>query len=158
MQHIASADLPPGVKQTYMDQLMGSMGLHGGQGAGPGALQGQARVNYHLTPKQQGEFAALKTPAEKEAWLNANGVMDTATRQHLLGVGRAQRPIAADWLASGLLNIPSLTPGVPQFAPWPNTPAEEDTPFQRAFLRLPEPVRPTKRRDGKQSAGASASW
>lgn len=84
MQHIAGADLPPGVKQSYMDQLMGSMGLHGGQSGGPTGT-GQQRANWHLTGKEQGEYRALKTPQEREAWLNQKGIVDPTTRSYMLG-------------------------------------------------------------------------
>ena len=50
--------LPPGVKQQYMDQIMGQMGLHGGQGGGGMHGNPQQRADYHLTGKQQQEIRA----------------------------------------------------------------------------------------------------
>jgi hypothetical protein len=119
MQHIVGADLPPGLKAGYMDQLLGSMGVRppGGSIAGgpPAGTTGQSRVDWMLSPKMQGEFRGLKTNAEKEAWLNSNGIVDPHTRSMLMGArpihgsnpyASPDRPTDGDWAAYGLLNIP----------------------------------------------------
>jgi hypothetical protein len=89
MGHIAGMDLPPAVKQQYMNQIMGGLGLSAPMGGSGLTGTGQQRATAQLTPKQQGEYRALKTPQEREAWLNQNGIMDPVTRGYMLGSGGA---------------------------------------------------------------------
>jgi hypothetical protein len=117
--HVAGMQgLPPGLQQSYMGQLMGQFGLQGSPGHGPTGTPLQ-RANYLLTPQQQGQFRGLKTPQEKEAWLNANGVMDPITRQHLLGVNGPPPP-AGLWggIGQGIMDWASnrLFPQTPNSA------------------------------------------
>ena len=85
---IGQMDIPPGLKQQYMGQIMQAHGLQmpagGGQQA-PGGLFGQNRTNYFVPHQVQAQLMQAKTQQEKEAILNQNGITDIATRHQLLG-------------------------------------------------------------------------
>jgi hypothetical protein len=145
--HVAGMQgVPPGLQQGYMNQIMQQFGLQGGQGGGMTGT-GQQRANYSLTPQQQGQFRNLKTAAEKEKWLNDNGIMDTMTRQFMLGthVAPSSQPGVGDYAA----NVIGGAAGFGMLGPWGLPPApgahpNTYTPMQRWMFGIPELVRPTK--------------
>lgn len=113
---LSGMNLPPGQQQQIMAHIFGQLGVPGTAASGQPTGTGRQRANYSLTPQQQGQIAAAKTPKEKEALLNSLGVMDPITRQQLLGVGgQPPQGLASqfgDWAARGVLNIPHyLNPG-----------------------------------------------
>lgn len=140
MKHIAGSDLPPGVKQQYMDKLLGGMGLGGVSSTPPTSMQGQQRVDFLLPKAVQTELMGAKSVKEKEAILNKHGITDLGVRNHVLGIGRNAPPSMLgsfmDWIARPF-----------QAEPTPNTKK-----VVRGADGKPRavPVRP--------SSGASGSW
>lgn len=128
--HIAGADMPPGEKAAYMDQITGKLGLAKPAGVPRGSATGtpQQRANYYLTPKQQGELRGMKTAQEKEQFLNQHGVTDTVTRQNLLGVGQSPPPSLFDM---GSAAAQGGMTGLLGLLPW---------------MMTPSPSRPTRKR------------
>lgn len=63
----------------------------------------QEKIAKQLTPQQRSEFSQLKTPQEKEQWLNINGITDIGMRHSLLGVPDNNAPIGlGQWAMNGL--------------------------------------------------------
>lgn len=111
---VQSGVIPREVAQQMVQQRLGKAGV-----VLPKSTKNfrQQKIDAALTPQQQGEFANLKTPEEKNAWLNANGITDGTVRSMLLGSNMRDAPspgitgAIGDWFWGGLGGLFEGEPG-----------------------------------------------